>query len=139
VNFAGRSYRHGMVTILAALGFCARRLGLHLRHLSRRLLRVHGEFVNYAAIGIWNRPRRACTASGYGASACCCPQPQMIHHGRPASPAQADCAERDAKSMFGAIQARALSLRVEVIPINMRDASEIKPHVETFPRKVAGR
>ena len=24
------------------------------------LLRVHGEFVNYAAIGIWNRPRQWC-------------------------------------------------------------------------------
>jgi hypothetical protein len=22
--------------------------------------RVHGEFVNYAAIGIWNRPRQWC-------------------------------------------------------------------------------
>jgi len=48
-----------------------------------------------------------------------------------------DCAERDAMSMFAAIQAMALSLRVEVIPINMLDASEIKQHVETFARKVA--
>jgi putative tryptophan/tyrosine transport system substrate-binding protein len=60
--------------------------------------------------------------------------------------AQADCAERDASgspsrrkpdlsmSMFAAIQAVAPSLRVEVIPINMRDAGEIEQHVETFAR-----
>jgi ABC-type uncharacterized transport system substrate-binding protein len=41
-------------------------------------------------------------------------------------------------SMFAAIQAVAPSLRVEVIPINMRDAGEIEQSVEIFARSPNG-
>jgi ABC-type uncharacterized transport system substrate-binding protein len=41
-------------------------------------------------------------------------------------------------SMFAAIQAVAPSLRVEVIPINMRDAGEIEQSVEVFARSPNG-
>ena len=40
--------------------------------------------------------------------------------------------------MFAAIQAMAPSLRVEVIPVNMRDAGEIEQSVETFARSPNG-
>ncbi|HKF13362.1 MAG TPA: ABC transporter substrate-binding protein [Xanthobacteraceae bacterium] len=41
-------------------------------------------------------------------------------------------------SMFAAIQAVAPSLRVEVIPVNLRDAGEIEQSVETFARSPNG-
>jgi putative tryptophan/tyrosine transport system substrate-binding protein len=48
----------------------------------------------------------------------------------PANPSQT--------AQFGAIQAVAPSLRVEVIPVNMRDAGEIEQSVETFARSPNG-
>jgi putative ABC transport system substrate-binding protein len=45
-----------------------------------------------------------------------------------------DASQPSAMSMFAAIQAMAPSLRVDVIPVNMRDASEIKQSVEAFAR-----
>jgi putative tryptophan/tyrosine transport system substrate-binding protein len=48
----------------------------------------------------------------------------------PANPAQT--------AQFGAIQAVAPSLRVQVIPVNMRDASEIERAVETFASSPKG-
>src|SRR5262245_35768957 len=45
-----------------------------------------------------------------------------------------DASQPSAMSMFAAIQAVAPSLRVEVIPVNMRDAGEIEQSVETFAR-----
>jgi putative tryptophan/tyrosine transport system substrate-binding protein len=36
------------------------RLPALMADLARRRVAVHGEFVNYAAIGIWNRPRQWC-------------------------------------------------------------------------------
>ena len=70
-----------------------------------------------------------------------------IQHGREmAGAAQADRAKRDASGglrdpatptgtgQFGAIQAVAPSLRVEVNPVNMRDAGEIERAVAAFAR-----
>ncbi len=48
----------------------------------------------------------------------------------PANPAQT--------AQFGAIQAVAPSLRVAVIPVNMRDAGEIEQSIETFARSPNG-
>jgi putative ABC transport system substrate-binding protein len=45
-----------------------------------------------------------------------------------------DATQGFATSTFAAIQAVAPSLRVEVIPVNMRDAGEIERSVETFAR-----
>ena len=41
-------------------------------------------------------------------------------------------------AQFGVIQAVAPSLRVEVVPVNMRDAGEIEQAVETFARAPSG-
>jgi putative ABC transport system substrate-binding protein len=41
-------------------------------------------------------------------------------------------------AQFGVIQAVAPSLRVEVVPVNMRDAGEIEQSVETFARAPSG-
>jgi ABC-type uncharacterized transport system substrate-binding protein len=49
-----------------------------------------------------------------------------------------DSANPSQTAQFGAIQAVAPSLRVEVIPINMRDAGEIEQSVETFARSPNG-
>jgi putative tryptophan/tyrosine transport system substrate-binding protein len=49
-----------------------------------------------------------------------------------------DASQASAMSMFAAIQAVAPSLRVEVIPINMRDAGEMEQSVETFARSPNG-
>jgi putative ABC transport system substrate-binding protein len=49
-----------------------------------------------------------------------------------------DATQGFATSMFAAIQAMAPSLRVEVIPVNMRDAGEIEQSVETFARSPNG-
>ena len=49
-----------------------------------------------------------------------------------------DASQASAMSMFAAIQAVAPSLRVEVIPTNMRDAGEIEQYVETFARSPNG-
>jgi putative tryptophan/tyrosine transport system substrate-binding protein len=49
-----------------------------------------------------------------------------------------DATQGFATSMFAAIQAMAPSLRVEVIPANMRDAGEIEQSVETFARSPNG-
>jgi ABC-type uncharacterized transport system substrate-binding protein len=48
----------------------------------------------------------------------------------PANPSQT--------AQFGAIQAVALSVGVEVVPVNMRDASQIEQSVETFARSPNG-
>ena len=45
-----------------------------------------------------------------------------------------DASQGSAVSTFAAMQAMAPSLRVEVIPVNMRDASEIEQSVGTFAR-----
>ena len=45
-----------------------------------------------------------------------------------------DAAQGAATSLFAAIQAVAPSLRVEVIPVNLRDTGEIEQSVETFAR-----
>ena len=67
-----------------------------------------------------------------------------------AGPAQADRAKRDASGsssgsrhphrlgQFGVIQAVAPSLRVEVNPVNMRDAPEIERAVAAFARSANG-
>jgi putative ABC transport system substrate-binding protein len=49
-----------------------------------------------------------------------------------------DATQSFAMSLFAAIQAVAPSLRVEVIPVNMRDAGEIEQSVETFARSPNG-
>ena len=49
-----------------------------------------------------------------------------------------DASQASAMSMFAAIQAVAPSLRVEVIPTNMRDAGEIEQYLETFARTPNG-
>jgi putative ABC transport system substrate-binding protein len=49
-----------------------------------------------------------------------------------------DASQASAMSMFAAIQAVAPSLRVEVIPTNMRDAGEIEQYVESFARSPNG-
>jgi putative tryptophan/tyrosine transport system substrate-binding protein len=49
-----------------------------------------------------------------------------------------DATQGFAISMFAAIQAVAPSLRVEVIPVNLRDAGEIEQSVETFARSPNG-
>jgi putative ABC transport system substrate-binding protein len=49
-----------------------------------------------------------------------------------------DSANPSQTAQFGAIQAVAPSLRVEVIPVNMRDAGEIEQSVETFARSPNG-
>jgi putative tryptophan/tyrosine transport system substrate-binding protein len=49
-----------------------------------------------------------------------------------------DAAQGAATSLFAAIQAVAPSLRVEVIPLNMRGAGEIEQSVETFARSPNG-
>jgi len=49
-----------------------------------------------------------------------------------------DASQGSATSMFAAIQAVAASLRVEVIPINMRDPGEIEQSVEPFARHSNG-
>jgi putative ABC transport system substrate-binding protein len=41
-------------------------------------------------------------------------------------------------AQFGAIQTAAPSLRVEVIPVNMRDASEIERAIANFARSANG-
>jgi putative ABC transport system substrate-binding protein len=45
-----------------------------------------------------------------------------------------DATQGFATSMFAAIQALAPLLRIEVVPINMRDASEIEQSIESFAR-----
>jgi putative tryptophan/tyrosine transport system substrate-binding protein len=49
-----------------------------------------------------------------------------------------DSANPSQTAQFGAIQAVAPSLRVEVIPVNMRDAGEIEQSVATFARSPNG-
>src|SRR4051794_2948963 len=49
-----------------------------------------------------------------------------------------DATQASAMSMFAAIQAMAPSLRVEVIPVNMRDAGEMEQSVDTFARSPNG-
>jgi putative ABC transport system substrate-binding protein len=49
-----------------------------------------------------------------------------------------DATQGAATSLFAAIQAVAPSLRVEVIPVNMRDVGEIEQSVETFARSPHG-
>jgi putative tryptophan/tyrosine transport system substrate-binding protein len=49
-----------------------------------------------------------------------------------------DASQPSAMSMFAAIQAVAPALRVEVIPVNMRDVGEIEQSVETFARSPNG-
>jgi putative ABC transport system substrate-binding protein len=49
-----------------------------------------------------------------------------------------DATQSFAMSLFAAIQAVAPSLRVEVIPVNMRDAGEIEQSVEAFARSPNG-
>lgn len=49
-----------------------------------------------------------------------------------------DASQGSATSMFAAIQALASSLRVDVVPINMRDAGEIERAVENFARSPNG-
>jgi putative ABC transport system substrate-binding protein len=49
-----------------------------------------------------------------------------------------DSANSAQTAQFGAIQAVAPSLRVEVIPVNMRNAGEIEQSVETFARAPNG-
>src|SRR5262249_61486229 len=41
-------------------------------------------------------------------------------------------------SMFAALQAVAPSLRMEVVPVNLRDAGEIEQSVQTFARSPDG-
>src|SRR5439155_21560810 len=45
-----------------------------------------------------------------------------------------DASQAAATSMFAAIQAVASSLRIDVTPVNMRDAGEIERSIETFAR-----
>jgi putative tryptophan/tyrosine transport system substrate-binding protein len=49
-----------------------------------------------------------------------------------------DATNPNGLAQFGAIQAVAPSLRVEVIPVNMRDADEIERAVATFARAASG-
>jgi len=49
-----------------------------------------------------------------------------------------DTTQGSGTSQFAAIQAVAPSLRVEVIPVNMRDVGEIEQSVETFARSANG-
>jgi len=49
-----------------------------------------------------------------------------------------DASQGFAVSMFAAIHAAAPSLRVEVIPVNMREAGEIERSIETFARSPNG-
>jgi len=49
-----------------------------------------------------------------------------------------DSTQGSGTSQFAAIQAVAPSLRVEVIPVNMRDAGEIEQSIETFARSPNG-
>ncbi len=49
-----------------------------------------------------------------------------------------DASQALAVSMFAAIHAAAPSLRVEVIPVNMREAGEIERSIETFARSPNG-
>ena len=71
---------------------------------------------------------------------------RIQHERKMAGAAQADRAERDARGgpsgcrqssgigQFGVIQAAAPSLRVEVSPVNMRDAAEIERAIAAFAR-----
>src|SRR5262249_57378304 len=49
-----------------------------------------------------------------------------------------DASQAFAMSMFATIQAVAPARQVEVIPVNMRDASEIEQSVESFARSPNG-
>src|SRR5262249_32283794 len=49
-----------------------------------------------------------------------------------------DASQAFAMSLFAAMQAVAPSLGVEVIPVNMRNASEIEQSIETFARSPNG-